>query len=336
MKKQFVFIFILMFMLFLVGCVKVTTSEMTTSSPTLDSTSSESTALTSSSTTTLSTSNLSTTPTTTMTTILTTIPVDNPSPTNVRIEEAVLLWDSVENAVSYLVSVDGTSETSFTNSYSLNQLAYGRVYQISVEAVFASVTNSVAVVLYYDNLATMLLEVDLAYDVFDPQTMVILEGSLYGDLRFILNEENQALENNIASNVSNQWVINNAYLSSLEFGQSIYQFVFESGIVTVTLTVHDSRVPYLISSNQINVVLGEDITLLFQLYSGVFMGLSGNDITIDDYTFDGTTLVISGSYVSDKFTLEPDRTTLILAYSLDSNDRVTIGYLFIRVAATQE
>ena len=57
------------------------------------------------------------------------------TPKNVAVNGSTLVWDNVESASSYKVSVDGTEFESRTNSYSLSGLTELKTYQLKVKAV---------------------------------------------------------------------------------------------------------------------------------------------------------------------------------------------------------
>lgn len=62
-------------------------------------------------------------------------PVKLTTPQNLRINNNVLEWDSVENASGYVVKADGTDYQAQTNSYLLDSLPKTKDYTFSVKAV---------------------------------------------------------------------------------------------------------------------------------------------------------------------------------------------------------
>jgi hypothetical protein len=124
------------------------------------------------------------------------------------------------------------------------------------------------------------------------------------------------------------------FLDTIAYGTHFMLFYTSIGIIELQLQIIDTRKPFMISSSQINVILGEDVVLEFELFDGGFVDLSGNDITMEDYHFEGSTLRIHGDYIQRIFTRDPDRSVLILGYTLSANQHITIGYLFIRIASS--
>ncbi len=57
------------------------------------------------------------------------------TPSNVKVEDGKLVWDAVENAVSYIVYVDGTANPVSTNEFSLATLEDVAAYTLTVVAV---------------------------------------------------------------------------------------------------------------------------------------------------------------------------------------------------------
>jgi len=92
----------------------------------------------------------------------------------------------------------------------------------------------------------------------------------------------------------------------------------------------DTWNPYLTQVGSIHYEVGKDLILHFELFAGSIVSLSGNDITLSDYSIDGSRVIIDGNYIHQKFVSTPERTTLIIAYTLSFNSDTEIGYLFIK------
>ncbi|MCL2797071.1 MAG: fibronectin type III domain-containing protein [Firmicutes bacterium] len=65
-----------------------------------------------------------------------------PAPTNLALSGQTLSWSSVQNAVGYEVSVDGSVVLTSANTYSLANLTAAKTYQIKVKALASSRTYS--------------------------------------------------------------------------------------------------------------------------------------------------------------------------------------------------
>jgi hypothetical protein len=104
-----------------------------------------------------------------------------------------------------------------------------------------------------------------------------------------------------------------------------------AGFIKVSITVINEANPELLSEDTIN-YQDENMSFTFDLHGGTFVGLSGNDITSDDYTFDGETLTVNASYIEALLQENPLRQTVILVYQLSKNNNVSMGFIFINIS----
>ena len=68
---------------------------------------------------------------------------------------------------------------------------------------------------------------------------------------------------------------------------------------------------------------------MFELFGGSILNLSGNDISIADYTIIDEELVIKRAYIKQYFISNPEETTLSIKYNLQLGNSYVFGYLFI-------
>jgi hypothetical protein len=156
-----------------------------------------------------------------------------------------------------------------------------------------------------------------------PQDGEVLKVQSQTDLHdLVQNEDYQESDNSVT--------ILHDYLSGLSVGT--YELTIEStvGIFEIEIEMIDTWEPYLMQVGSIYYEIGKDLTLHFELFGGSINSLSGNDITLADYTVDGYNVIIDGDYIHQMFVSTPERTALILAYTISFNSATEIGYLFIK------
>jgi len=90
-------------------------------------------------------------------------------------------------------------------------------------------------------------------------------------------------------------------------------------------------VPHLFSDSSVKYQSGQDINLEFNLLGGRFIKADGNDISIEDYTFDNELLTIRASYIENILKPNPDRSTIIISYLLEKDQNSYIGLIFINI-----
>jgi uncharacterized protein YcfL len=258
---------------------------------------------------------------------------------NFRIVDKILSWNPQPLADRYLIFINGDiitfpiDETTLPEDlfYDLSNLEPNAFYEISVAVGYRQWTSGWSSFLQYDGAFeynglfafTYALSQtdDLVFELGGVDTQILQiegEGFLGGEVQKISWEGNDV-------------TFHKEYLQDLSYGEKSFLFTTSEGIYEIRIDVVDTRKPYLVSSSQINVALGADAVVTFELYDGEFVSLSGNDITEDDYSVVGNVLTISGSYIQAIFQRDAERTVLILGYYLTANEHITVGYLFIRI-----
>lgn len=261
------------------------------------------------------------------------------APQGVRILDGVLYWDETANASHYIVVIDAVTYDVLgegTNpptdlSYSLSSLSANEYHSIYVLAAFANWLSEPSATVSYDGTFEFSGSFALEYSLESLEDLT-LEFENKSMLLYKIEGEH-FYEGGILGMGYDAGILcfHRDYLEELSYGEFVFTLATSDGIYEIQLTIKDTREPFLVSSSQIYVVLGNDVVLDFELYDGEFLDLSGNDITVADYTFEGSQLTISGDYIQYIFNRDPDRTVLILGYTLSANEDITIGYLFIRI-----
>ena len=77
----------------------------------------------------------------------------------------------------------------------------------------------------------------------------------------------------------------------------------------------------------------EDLEFGFELFGGNIDSITitkSLEITEADYRIEGSKLIIKSSFVDNLFTENSDRKRLIVSYTLRKDDKIVIGFIFIK------
>ena len=253
------------------------------------------------------------------------------TPSNLIVLEGVLTWNTVINATGYIVRIDGTDYSVTDSTYVLPSLALNQIMVISVRATESNGVSLFSEPYYVLNFEDLNRTQKYNYSI-NSSVGIWIQIPKAGQLLAIkLMSENRYL--NLDSDcvkADNRFTINKAFLTSLELGNNDFEVYTTAGKFNVTVTIVNSWIPYLIDDNTIHYEIGKDLIIHFELFGGVINLLSGNDITMEDYSIDGYFVTIKNNYIHQKFDSHPERTTLIISYSFTYNSDTIIGYLFIK------
>ncbi len=264
---------------------------------------------------------------------------DMAAPTGIRILEGVLYWDVTPEATYYIVVIDDNNipilgegvNPPVDLSYSLSSLSVNQYHSIYVLAGLDLWVSESSTTIVYDGSFEYTGSYTLDYSLESTEDLTLEFGTETTNLYSIEGEgyfEGGMLR---ISYIDGILRFHREYLEELSYGEFVFMLTTSDGIFEIQLLIYDTRKPYMISSSQIYVSFGVDVVLDFMLFDGEFMSLSGNDITEEDFLVEGSRLTISGDYIQFIFTRDPERTVLILGYTLAANEHITIGYLFIRI-----
>ncbi|MGE0003706.1 MAG: hypothetical protein AB7S88_04530 [Candidatus Izemoplasmatales bacterium] len=244
---------------------------------------------------------------------------------NVQIDSGILSWDELLGASGYVVRINGNDTFQYSTTYDLTELENG-VYRINVGATLNETTVFLSQELYYLNNPSVLSTSTLTYDKASLDDLVLVDD--LGDIPFLYATSENDPDVVIQHSATEVWIASDELLW-LPYGVHSFQLIGEDGIRVFNVTFVDSREPGILSDSSQSVPQGQDATFLFNDYQSTFLSVSGNDITASDYHFENGVLTIDGDYISTKFENEPERTTLILSYAMQTPEKILIGYLFI-------
>jgi len=115
------------------------------------------------------------------------------------------------------------------------------------------------------------------------------------------------------------------YLNDLEIKNHNLSLQTSQGIIVITLELVDDYVPYIISNNNINYTVNQDVIILIETFNKGIYSLSvtgGIDPLL--YSFSGQTLTIRNEYFTELLINEPDRTNIIFMIAISYNEDDTL------------
>lgn len=246
------------------------------------------------------------------------------APVNLRIYEDLVSFDSVFNATSYVIEING-EEIEITDTF-YPLVGYG-MFNVRVKAKADGYLDSpytrISSFVWLDDYQDVSLNysihrsTDLFIYDFDEMTYVI--SLISRDIS--IDQQDYYLDDD-------KLYFTSDYLQSLSLGSYTYEIYVSKGKFNITITIIDTDLPYITSHNTVT-YNNQDLTFLFELFGGSITSLSGNDISIADYTIIGEELVIKRAYINQYFISNPEETSLSIKYNLQLGNSFVFGYLFI-------
>jgi hypothetical protein len=246
------------------------------------------------------------------------------TPVNLRIYEDLVSFDSVLNATSYVIEING-EEIEITDTF-YPLVGYG-TFNVRVKAKadgyidspFTRISSFVWLDTYQDVMLNYSIHrtTDLFIYDFDEPTYVV--SLISRDIS--IDQEDYYLDDDML-------YFKSSYLQLLPLGNYTFEIYVSKGKFDITITIIDTELPYITTHNTVTFD-DADLTFMFELFGGSILNLSGNDISIADYTIIDEELVIKRAYINQYFISNPEETTLSIKYNLQLGNSYVFGYLFI-------
>jgi hypothetical protein len=258
------------------------------------------------------------------------------APQNVIVEGTTVTFDSVEGTdISYNLFIeDVTQEKTIykeinditTTSVTLPALETNKLYEIRVQAE-NSASTSVKTNAYTVNTFVALDTLYATYNTEETIPVTIL-GIDVSTIYYITYGKILNTKLNNDSFTYEQDVLSLSY-STLNTDNTLTFYVFTNeGYHPVEIDKQNDTSPSIYSENIVTFT-NSDLYFQFDLAGGELVEIKGNDIDSEDYTLIHNTLIINKEFVSNLFTLNDDRTTVILSYQLKTNDDIIVAYIII-------
>ena len=218
------------------------------------------------------------------------------TPVNLIIYEDLISFDSVLNATSYIIEING-EEIEITDTF-YPLVGYG-TFNVRVKAKADG---------YLDSPYTRIS----SFVWLDTYQDVILNYSIHRTTDLFIYDFDES-----------------SYLQSLPLGNYTYEIYVSKGKFDIMITIIDTELPYITTHNTVT-FNDNDLTFTFELFGGSILSLSGNNISIADYTIIDEELVIKRAYIKNYFISNPEETVLTITYNLQLGNSLLINDIIIR------
>ncbi|HBY65430.1 MAG TPA: hypothetical protein DEG42_03455 [Acholeplasmataceae bacterium] len=236
-----------------------------------------------------------------------------------------LSWSSMNGATGYVVLVNGEQHNTSSTTFDLSTF-YPGVLEVQVKAVYPLGSSLYSTLLVDEGGAEIVGTLKYNYSIYSNFDLDVLYSSSF----VYIKDYRGTLDNTQYQYLSQTVQLDALFIQSLSLGYQTFTILTLQGFYIIDINIITTEKPYLINSSEVFTDFTKNLILTFELFDGFIGTLSGNDITTDDYTIDGNTIVIDIDYVEAKFIADEERTTLILVYTLEQGDDIVIGYLFIK------
>lgn len=246
-------------------------------------------------------------------------------PGNIKIVNDVLSWTLEQDAVKYVIKINGVEHETPKNTFNLSVLEANQFYEIQVKGVYRNLETKFSSPLVYHTFKSKYLTTEEV--IFDKSSeedfvMVFEKEFTIESIRYLdedIEFAQEGLELRISATV----------FQDIPYGKNQFIAFTDKGLVEVLFKLTDSTKPFLKSQSTVKYVAGENITFEFELYSSKIGEINGSGITSSDYIVNDNLVIIRSQFLDQIFSNQ-ERTNLILGYYLLINDNdVVIGYIMI-------
>lgn len=208
------------------------------------------------------------------------------------------------------------TSTSELNQFDYSALSDG-IYDIEIKAFLDTTLVTSKTIRFLKRDFTYVREVGVVLDIDVPTGIQFNQTALLIDTDYIVDEYGLILDSSA--------------IDTLEETVEGFTVILDYEIdVYVYMDLIKIEKPIMVSSNYA-VYKGADLSFTFDLKGGLFEGLSGTDITEDDYTFEDGILTIKSSFIERMIEKDPDTTTLILPFLLTNKPHLVFGFISIKI-----
>lgn len=246
-------------------------------------------------------------------------------PSELTENQGVITFDPVENADYYVIEINGVEYQINQTSYTISEVGS---YEVRVKAVSDTLPDSFFTDKILFTMTKDFGSVNYTYSIHSTFDLMLTMLSSHLTIDEVF-EGDQVVNPSHYSLIEQSVYFESEFLQTLSIGEHTFTFTLNFGTFEATINMIDTTRPYMISHSEIHTSLNQDVNVIFELFGGEVISLSGNGITAGDYTINDSTVTIDHTFIENAFTVDPSRETLIIGYTLERGLDMVIGYIFI-------
>lgn len=258
---------------------------------------------------------------------------DVDTPSNIEVNDGVITWDVVENATYMITLYDVLNDANSKeykdiseSEFTFPSLMDNRYYEVKVQAKVNDELSLPSSSVYFDTYEEV-STLNFNYNTLTSTEYSVVLSDVSRIDYLILNKDVIDLDEKLDFEFEDGIVSFEEHKLSSNDLVIVYAYT-DLGVYKIKLNKVTLDVPSLIG--EATVVFDDtDVYYNFDLAEGGLTGLSGNDITSKDYQISNNIVMIEKEYIKGLFDGDESRGAVILAYQIEVNGNITIGYLFI-------
>ncbi len=230
-------------------------------------------------------------------------------------------WDAVDEALSYLVYVDGQIFETEDTSFSFESVDAG-LLDVRIQAVYPIGMSDVSDITWIEHRLKTAPDMYFQYSTHSTQDIIVFGIDGDADIQ-VLDMDGKPLDGMEVFSANPEPRIRSSFVLDSEEETKEFFLIADAMKHRVSVGIHDKQVPYIISSSVVHTDGAGDERFQFELFGGSFQQISGTDLTSDDYHMDGHVLTIDADYIAGRFA---ETARFSINYAL-SGDELVIGYI---------
>jgi hypothetical protein len=244
-----------------------------------------------------------------------------------NIDQGIVSWNEVDDALSYNVFIFGTKYETEDAFFDISDFDSG-VIKITVQAVYPIGVSNISDVLTVDYDLVLVDEIVFQYSIYSTVDLVVWKdftGPLY-----VMNSDGEYLDLESVLDVETEGLkILSSFVKLQEVtGEDEEPFTFYlingSEKTPIRITITDNYLPYIISQSVVKTDGTEDINFQFELFGGSLYSVNGTKTDDVLYEMNANILTIEAEFIEDKF---DSSDSFVLSYVINVEEDSVIGYL---------
>lgn len=243
------------------------------------------------------------------------------------IDDSIVSWNEVDDALSYNVFIFGTKYETEDVFFDISSFDSG-VIRLTVQAVYPIGVSNISDVFTVANDLILVDEIFFQYSIYSSVDLILWEdfnGPLYVmdsdgeylDLETVLSIETEGLKI-LSSFVKLQEVTGE--------DEEPFTFYIINGDekIPFRITITENYKPYIISQSVVTTDGTKDVKFQFELFGGSIYSVNGTKTDDVLYEVNGNILTIEAEFIEGKFA---SNNSFVLSYAINIEEDSVIGYL---------